>query len=109
MISSTLVSIKSDLSNRELTTLDKSLITSSTSFCALLVSPVAGVLADRWGRKWVIVTADVLFTIGALLQTFASNVFGMILGRGVVGFAIGAASMVVPLYGKFSQYTETHL
>ena len=98
MISSTLVSIGSDLSNRPLTTLDKSLVTSCTSFFALVASPVAGSLADRLGRKWVILIADALFVIGALWQAFTGTVWGMIVGRSVVGLAVGGASLVVPLF-----------
>ncbi|KAF1970466.1 general substrate transporter [Bimuria novae-zelandiae CBS 107.79] len=98
VISSTLVSIDSDLSARPLTTLDKSLITSATSFFALLVSPLTGVLADALGRKTVILAADILFVLGALWQAWTSSVAGMIAGRSVVGAAVGSASFVVPLY-----------
>lgn len=97
VISSTLVSIGADLS-RPLSTLDKSLITSCTSLFALVASPVTGIMADRLGRKTVIVVADVLFVIGALCQALTTNVPGMIAGRSIVGLAIGSASLVVPLY-----------
>ncbi|PSN68591.1 hypothetical protein BS50DRAFT_632502 [Corynespora cassiicola Philippines] len=98
VISSTLVSVGSDLSQRPLTTLDKSLVTSCTSLFALVASPVTGVVADHFGRKKVILVADVLFTIGALWQAWAGSVWGMIAGRSVVGAAVGSASFVVPLY-----------
>lgn len=98
VISSTLVSIGTDLSGRSLTTLDKSLITSATSLFALLASPVTGVLADAWGRKRVILVADVLFLVGSLGQAWATSVWGMIVGRSIVGLAVGSASFVVPLY-----------
>jgi len=98
VISSTLVSIGTDLSSRELTTLDKGLITSCTSLFALIASPVAGVLADRVGRKNIILFADTLFIIGALWQAATSQVWGMILGRSIVGLAIGGASLIVPIY-----------
>jgi MFS transporter, SP family, solute carrier family 2 (myo-inositol transporter), member 13 len=98
VISATLVSIGSDLSSRPLRTLDKSLITSSTSLFALIASPIAGILADKWGRKIVILIADALFAAGAVWQALTSTVWGMILGRSVVGLAIGGASLVVPLY-----------
>lgn len=97
VISSTLVSIGADLSH-PLTTLDKSLITSCTSLFALVASPVTGILADKLGRKRVIVVADVLFLIGALWQAVATSVSGMIAGRSIVGLAIGGASLGVPLY-----------
>lgn len=98
VISSTLVSIDTDLSSRPLTTLDKSLITSCTSFFALLASPLTGVLADSYGRRTVIFVADVLFVLGALCQAWTSSVGGMIVGRSIVGAAVGSASFVVPLY-----------
>ncbi len=90
------MSIGFDLS-QELTTFDKSLITSCTSLFALVASPVAGVLADKLGRKRVILVADVLFIIGALWQALTANVTGMIVGRSIVGLAVGGASLVVPL------------
>ena len=97
MISSTLVSIGSDLSQRPLTAIDKSIITASTSFFALLASPAAGVLADRLGRKWIVVITDLLFVTGALWQAFSASVASMVFGRSVIGLAVGASSFVVPL------------
>ncbi len=97
VISSTLVSIGADL-GRPLTILDMSLITSCTSLCALAASPVAGILADRVGRKTVILVADILFVGGALWQAITSSVLGMIVGRSVVGLAVGGASLLVPMY-----------
>ncbi|EEP80805.1 itr1 protein [Uncinocarpus reesii 1704] len=98
VISSTLVSIKTDLSHRELTTLDKSLITSCTSLFALVASPIAGALGDKLGRKPVILIADALFVVGALWQAATSEVSGMIVGRSLVGLAVGTASLITPLY-----------
>ncbi|KAI9850034.1 MAG: Bud site selection protein 6 [Thelocarpon superellum] len=98
VISATLISIGPDLSQRELTTWDKSLITSCTSFAALVASPLTGLLADRLGRKRVILLADVLFLLGAIWQASSAHVWGMVGGRSVVGLAIGGASLIVPLY-----------
>ncbi|KAF4985084.1 hypothetical protein FDECE_16838 [Fusarium decemcellulare] len=98
VVSATLVSIGTSLSNRELTSMDKSIITSSTSLFALLISPFSSVLADRLGRKRVILYADILFIAGALLQAWSSTVEAMVFGRCVIGAGVGAASFVVPLY-----------
>ncbi|KAJ5934681.1 hypothetical protein N7466_004228 [Penicillium verhagenii] len=98
VISSTLVTIGSDLSNRPLTTLDESLITSCTSLFALIASPFTGVLADTFGRRRVILVADILFALGAVIQAFTSRVWCMIIGRSIVGLAVGSASAVTPLY-----------
>jgi len=97
VISATLVSINSSLGH-PLTTLDKSLITSATALFALLVSPVSGVLADRFGRKRVVLLADIAFILGAVVQAATSSVTGMIAGRAIVGLAVGAGSFVAPLY-----------
>ncbi|KAL2819930.1 general substrate transporter [Aspergillus cavernicola] len=106
VISSTLVSIGSDLSNRPLTTLDKSLVTSCTSLFALIASPLAGILADKLGRRKVILVADVLFAFGALIQAGTNDVWGMIIGRSIVGLAVGGASLVTPLY--ISELAPSH-
>ena len=98
VISSTLVSIHNDLSNAPLSTLSKSLITSSTSLFALFASPATGFLADRLGRKPVLLLASCLFIIGALAQAVSTTVWAMIIGRSIVGLAIGSASFVAPLY-----------
>lgn len=97
VMSSTLVSIGKDLGH-PLTTFDKSLITSCTSLGALIASPITGLLADRVGRKPIIIIADVLFMSGALCQAVVTSVSGMVVGRSIVGFAVGGASLVVPLY-----------
>lgn len=91
------MTIGSDLSSRPLDTLDESLITSCTSLFALIASPFTGILADKWGRRRAILIADALFAIGALIQASTNQVWGMILGRSVVGLAVGSASAVTPL------------
>ena len=98
VISSTLVSIGADLSRRNLTTLDKSLITACTSLFAFFASPIFGVLADKIGRKGMILFADALFVVGALWQAASTTVWSMIIGRCTVGFAIGGASLIAPMY-----------
>lgn len=91
------MTIGSDLSSRPLTTLDESLITSCTSLFALVASPFTGILADKCGRRRVILVADVLFALGALIQASTSQIWGMVLGRSIVGLAVGSASAVTPL------------
>lgn len=59
---------------------------------------MAGALADRFGRRRVILAADALFAVGALWQAVTGAVWGMIGGRSIVGLAIGSASLVTPLY-----------
>ena len=98
VISATLVSIGASLSSHELTTVEKSFIAASTSLFALFASPISGQLANTLGRKRIILVADILFIVGALSQAFANTVWVMVLGRSVIGLAVGAASFVTPLY-----------
>ncbi|KAI5779914.1 general substrate transporter [Peziza echinospora] len=101
IISSTLLHLSPSLSadpGVELSDLAKSIITSSTSLAALFASVVAGVLADRHGRKPIIYLADFLFVLGALWQACATNVTSMVIGRFVVGLGVGVGSGVVPMY-----------
>lgn len=86
------------MSGRLLTSLDKSIITSATALFALLVTPFSSHLADRLGRKRIILLADLLFVLGAVLQAVSSSVFLMVVGRSIVGAGVGAASFVTPLY-----------
>ena len=62
------------------------------------MSPFSSVLADRLGRRRVVLIADALFAVGSAIQAVSDTVAAMVLGRAVVGMAVGAASFVVPLY-----------
>jgi sugar porter (SP) family MFS transporter len=59
---------------------------------------VAGVLADKLGRRITILLAAVLFTLGALLEAISPNTTILVIGRLIVGFGVGVASVAAPLY-----------
>ncbi|KAE8135390.1 general substrate transporter [Aspergillus pseudotamarii] len=98
IISAVLVYIHNGLDNRMLTSNEKELITSLCSGGAFFGSIVAGLTADKLGRKAAIYFGCALFTIGAVLQGAAYTIAQMAVGRVVVGFGVGSAAMVVPLY-----------
>jgi SP family myo-inositol transporter-like MFS transporter 13 len=98
VISSTLVTIGTDLSGHALTSLDKGLITAITSILALIAAPFTGYFADRYGRKAVISVPAILFIVGAIIQAAADAVWTMVLGRALIGLAVGVASGASPLY-----------
>jgi SP family myo-inositol transporter-like MFS transporter 13 len=97
-ISSVLVSIGTDLGDRELTIKEREYITSATSFAALISSLFAGFLADIIGRKFTVIICDLLFIIGALIQFLTENVTNMIIGRFIMGLGVGIGSLCAPLY-----------
>ncbi|KAK9470333.1 uncharacterized protein V1510DRAFT_423317 [Dipodascopsis tothii] len=96
-ISGALVDIGTDL-GKALTSADKELITAATSLGALLGGIIAGTLADIVGRKWVTLGANTLFIIGAAMQTGSHALWTMIGGRFVMGWGVGIASLIAPLY-----------
>jgi sugar porter (SP) family MFS transporter len=65
---------------------------------AAVGAATAGHLSDRAGRRRVILAAGLLFIAGALISAVAQNVIVLLIGRFLVGLAIGVASMLVPLY-----------
>lgn len=97
-ISGALVVVGTDLGGKELTSGNKEFITSATSLGALIASVLSGTLADLFGRKWVITGANVLFIAGAIMQVCAHSLWVMIGGRFVMGWGVGIASLVAPLY-----------
>ncbi|WP_432507608.1 sugar porter family MFS transporter [Kineococcus arenarius] len=70
--------------------------------CALLGAAVgawfAGRIADRFGRKSVMVLGGVLFAISAVGSAFAFAVWDLILWRVVGGIGVGVASVIAPTY-----------
>ena len=74
------------------------IITSWVTLGALVGALVAGAVADRVGRRRTILLAAVLFTIGALLESIAPGVEILVVGRLIVGFGVGVASVAAPLY-----------
>ncbi|CCU81665.1 MFS myo-inositol transporter/Myo-inositol transporter [Blumeria hordei DH14] len=74
------------------------LTTSFSSLFTLLGSPLAGYLADIWGRRKVFLLAVVVFPVGALIQVSSFTVVESIFGRAVIELAIGVASFMAPLY-----------
>lgn len=59
---------------------------------------VAGILADRFGRRPVLLVTAAVFIAGALLSAISWSVAVLLFGRVLVGGAIGVASMLTPLY-----------
>ncbi|KAL4780049.1 general substrate transporter [Aspergillus varians] len=96
-ISAVLVTINSSLGH-PLSSSEQEMVTSLTSGGALVGAVGAGLSADRFGRRWPIWGACLLFVVGTVLQTCAFSVGQFAAGRFVIGLGVGSASMIVPLY-----------
>ena len=57
-----------------------------------LMMPFAGIFADMYRRKWILVTGALLFSIGIFLSGFASGLGMLLLSYGIMN-AIGQALM----------------
>lgn len=73
-------------------------MTSAVPFGALFGALLAGRLVDALGRRWVLLCAALLFAIGAAFAAAANGIPMLSVARLVLGFAIGMASLVSPLY-----------
>ena len=83
-ISSVLVQVGTDLDKKPLVDSDKEFITSALTVGAIISALVAGVIADKIGRKWTLVICDIMFIIGAIIQAAAHAKWTVIPGRFVM-------------------------
>lgn len=97
-ISSALVAIGTDLDGHILSYGQKELITSATSLGALIGAIGAGICADIFGRKPVIMALNVLFIVGSAMQAGCHTVGVMMGGRFVMGVGVGIGSLLAPLF-----------
>ena len=58
----------------------------------------AGPLADRFGRRPILLATATVFVAGAMVSALAGSLVQLLAGRLLVGVGIGGASMLTPLY-----------
>ena len=56
----------------------------------------AGLLADRFGRRPVLLATATVFVVGAIVSALAGSLTLLLAGRLLVGISIGGASMLTP-------------
>ncbi|KAF2476800.1 MFS quinate transporter [Lindgomyces ingoldianus] len=71
-----------------------SLLQAGAFFGCLLVWPIT----SRFGRRWAIVAAAMVFCLGATLQVTTYSLACFYSGRVVAGLGTGASSVIVPIY-----------
>ena len=74
------------------------LFVSIALFGAVIGSIFGGQAADDLGRQNVVLGADVAFVLGALCMALAPVFPVLLLGRFLVGLAIGSSAVVVPVF-----------
>ncbi len=90
-----------------LDTFQQEIVVATLLLFAAIGAILAGRMADRFGRRPTIISAAGCFIIGAIVMTAAPSFWVLIVGRAIVGLAIGIASMTVPLY--VSELAPPHL
>jgi SP family galactose:H+ symporter-like MFS transporter len=95
VISGALIFIKRDFN---LTTIAEEIVVSGVLLGATMGAILGGQMADRFGRRRVLLVTATIFGVGALASALASSPGTLIASRIVLGIAIGLSSTNVPVY-----------
>jgi sugar porter (SP) family MFS transporter len=96
VVSGALLFLKKDFGG--LSSVQQELVTSLLLVGCMVGAIASGRIADRIGRRPTVMGTALVFVLGVLLAAFAPSYITLVLARFVIGLAVGAASMVVPLY-----------
>lgn len=73
-------------------------VISSLLLGAAIGVAVAGRLADRYGRKPILMVISIFFILGGLATALAPDVWLLIVGRFLMGIGVGGSASVVTVY-----------
>jgi MFS family permease len=68
-------------------------VTSMVLVGAMIGSAVGGLLADKFGRRKMLIVCGATFCAGVLIEVFASGLSSLLFGRAIAGLSIGIASI----------------
>ena len=85
-------------SNFSLNIAQTGFITSSVLIGSSVGALGVGPLADRYGRKRLLILAAILFLSGSSLSMVAIGFWSMVVARIILGLAVGSASALTPAY-----------
>ena len=103
VISGAILFIKDQFS---LTAMTEEFVVSAVLVGAILGAALSGQVSDTFGRRKVIIATAVIFIVGSAIAALAPTVPILVIGRVVIGVAIGIASFAVPLY--ISEISPAH-
>jgi sugar porter (SP) family MFS transporter len=95
VISGALIFIKRDFS---LTTIAEEIVVSGVLLGATIGAIIGGRLADRFGRRRILLVTATIFGVGALASALSPSPAILIISRIALGVAIGLSSTTVPVY-----------
>ncbi|WOQ17105.1 sugar porter family MFS transporter [Raineyella sp. W15-4] len=103
VINGALTPMKAELG---LTALTEGIVTSSLLLGAAIGATVTGALADRFGRRRVLLVLAWVFLLGTTGCVLAPSLGVMVPSRVILGLAVGGASVTVPVYLSEMSPTE---
>lgn len=80
------------------------LLITAPSACIALFAPAAGVIADRFGRRRLLLWAMALYGVGGLMPFLIDNFWAVVAGRVVIG--IGEAGVLTVVNTLLADYYE---
>jgi sugar porter (SP) family MFS transporter len=95
VISGALLFLKKDFA---LSAFQQGVVTSAVLAGAAVGAGFSGRLTDHFGRRRMVIAVAILFFVASLLTGLAPDVTWLIIGRVLVGLAIGICSYAGPLY-----------
>ncbi|KAK3272285.1 hypothetical protein CYMTET_19412 [Cymbomonas tetramitiformis] len=98
VISGAMVQIKSKSVGFDLNDQQQEMIVSATTAGAIVGAIISGPGNVRLGRRPMIIFSSLVFTVGSVSMAVAGDYDTLIMGRAVVGLAVGIASHTVPMY-----------
>ncbi|MFG3255357.1 sugar porter family MFS transporter [Streptomyces sp. NPDC048172] len=95
VVSGALLYVKQDF---DLNAFEQGSVVSVLLIGAVVGATGAGGLSERMGRRGTLGLVGVVFLVGTVVVTFANGYVVLMLGRVVLGLAVGTASATVPVY-----------
>ncbi|UXU51538.1 glucose transporter GlcP [Staphylococcus arlettae] len=83
------------------------LVVSSMLIGAIIGSGASGPLADKLGRRRLVLFIAIIYIIGSITLFIAPNITILVIGRLIIGLAVGGSMATVPVY--LSEMAPTEL